>query len=100
MLLLTVRLPAKPVLRSRNSIQEKSTTRVSSSESLDSSYEQITSVDEPYYDMVAVEDEALTHSKWLYSVPHFLLITLGFRDCPNLLSVLNYICGNEVVSAD
>lgn len=60
------RLPAKPVLRSSSSVQEKSTTRISSSESLVSSYEQLPSTEEPYYDMVPAEDEALTQSKSLF----------------------------------
>lgn len=58
------RLPAKPVLRSSSSVQEQSTTRISSSESLaSSSYEQLPANEEPYYDMVPAEDEALTQSE-------------------------------------
>lgn len=61
------RLPAKPVLRSSSSVQEQSTTRISSSESLvSSSYEQLAANEEPYYDMVPAEDEALTQSKYLH----------------------------------
>lgn len=52
------RLPVKPVLRSSSSVQEQSTTRISSSESLvSSSYEQLPASEEPYYDIVPAEDE-------------------------------------------
>lgn len=67
------RLPAKPVLRSSSSVQEQSTTRISSSESLvSSSYEQLATNEEPYYDMVPAEDEALTQSKYICTcILHF-----------------------------
>lgn len=63
LIVLCCRLPAKPVLRSNSTAQEKRTTRINSIESLGSSYEQLPPTDEPYYDMVAAEDEALTQSK-------------------------------------
>lgn len=62
-MVLFYRLPAKPVLRSNSTAQEKRTTRINSVESLGSSYEQLPPTDEPYYDMVAAEDEALTQSE-------------------------------------
>lgn len=85
------RLPAKPILRSNSTSQEQSSTRISSSESLVSSYEQLPPTDEPYYDMVAAEDEGLTQSE-SFLIPNILVnkylsISCKYKVWPTICSV-------------